>query len=88
MSDYDRMVLFGQWLTERAVAHRAMLIQMCSNVNTPVEQIRLKYGHLEAFQEALNAFTELYKSTDVDEFKKEYLDDTSKEQDNEPEPEL
>lgn len=78
MSENDKMIIFGQYLTEMAVRNKAMLFSTCQNVQQPIDAIRLKYGHLECSTEILAAFTLLYNG-DVNDFKKAYIEEDEKE---------
>lgn len=73
MSDYDKMVAFGRYLTETLIRRRDELMSNCSNIERPVDAIRLKYGHVEAYTEILNVFSELYEG-DLEKFKESYFD--------------
>ncbi len=74
MSDYDKMVIFGKFLTERAVILEAQLYSMCQDVKQPIDAVRLKYGHLENTKDILIAFAELYNG-DINQFKKHHMSD-------------
>lgn len=72
MSDHDKMVAFGTWLTTRKEQHTSELFQLAINVNRPAEHLRLKAGHLEATSHILKAFADLYNG-DLPTFSKDYL---------------
>jgi hypothetical protein len=73
MSDFDKMVAFGKYLTQGLIKYRDQLMSECSNIDRPIDAIRLKYGHVEAYTEILNVFTELYEG-DIEKFKESYID--------------
>jgi hypothetical protein len=73
MSDFDKMVAFGQYLTEGVVKYRSQLMSECANVTRSIDAIRLRSGHVEAYVEILNAFTDLYEG-DIEKFKKSYFE--------------
>jgi hypothetical protein len=74
MSEHDKMVIFGQYLAEGKLRHATQLMAVCQNTSRSVEDIRLKYGHLEAYTEILTAFSLLYNS-DIKVFKDNYISD-------------
>lgn len=73
MSDYDKMVAFGRYLTEGTIKYRAELMNLCQDVTKPIDAIRLKAGHTEAYAEILSVFSELYEG-DLEKFKESYLE--------------
>jgi hypothetical protein len=73
MSDFDKMVIFGKYLTEGLIKNRDQLMSTCAQVNNTSDAIRLKYGHVEAYTEILNVFTELYEG-DLEKFKEAYIE--------------
>lgn len=83
MSDFEidksKMAAFGQWLTEQTILREANLFSVCANVKHSSDAVRLEYGKLESFKYILKTFTELYQS-DVDKFRKEYLDNDDENQ--------
>ncbi len=72
MSDNDKLMAFGSWLTAKRLQHSAELYSLSINVKAPLDAVRLKAGHVEATQSILDAFTELYKG-DLNQFMREYL---------------
>lgn len=72
MSELDKMMAFGQWLTLRKSTVNSELFQLSVNANHTVDKIRVKAGHLEALQHVLEAFTELYNG-DLNKFKEAHL---------------
>jgi hypothetical protein len=78
MSENDKMVIFGQYLAEGKLRNATMLMAVCQNTSRTVEDIRLKYGHLEAYTEILQAFSLLYNG-DIKDFKKEYISEEEEE---------
>lgn len=72
MSDLDKMMAFGSWLSQRRVAFQAELCALGIDRTKPIDAIRIKAGHLEAATTILQAFTELYNG-DLGKFMKEYL---------------
>lgn len=81
MSDLDKMMAFGSWLTAKKLQHGAELYSLSVNVKAPVDSLRIKAGHLEATQHILDAFTELYNG-DLNKFMQEYLGQKSEEEDD------
>lgn len=79
MSDLDKMMAFGHWLSERRVYLTAELCSLAADRTKPVDAIRLKAGHLENMELVLRAFKDLYNG-DLNKFLEEYLGRT-------PEPE-
>lgn len=67
-----KLSLFGQWLTERVVQYRADLFATCANDKVELPSVKRKFGQLEAYQFALEAFKELVD--DHEKFQKERLD--------------
>lgn len=72
MSDHDKMMAFGSWLSTKRLQHSAELYALSVNTKAPIDALRIKAGHVEATQHILDAFTELYKG-DLNQFMKEYL---------------
>lgn len=72
MSEHDKMMAFGSWLSTRKASVASELYQLSINASQPVDKIRVKAGHLEALQHVLEAFTDLYKG-DLNKFMQEYL---------------
>jgi hypothetical protein len=73
MSEHYKMSAFGRYLTEGVIKYRTQLASECADVTKPIDTIRLRSGHLEAYTEILNVFTELYEG-DLETFKKDYID--------------
>lgn len=84
MSDADKMMAFGTWLTTRKAQHTAELFSLSLNTKAPVDALRIKAGHVEAFSVVLDAFTELYRG-DVTKFNEAYLDIPIDEEDDDKE---
>lgn len=76
-----KMTAFGKWLTAQTLRYREELHSVCANDKVGIETVKRKYGHLEAFTEVLNTFTELYNG-DLSNFNVEYLNQ-KEESDNE-----
>lgn len=72
MSELDKMMAFGHWLSSRKEQVAAELYQLSVNAKHPAASIRVKAGHFEALQHVLEAFTDLYKN-DLNKFRTEYL---------------
>ena len=72
MSDLDKMRAFGHWLSERKAQALSELYQLSTNASQPVDKMRVKGGHIEAFDLVLHAFSELYNG-DLNKFLVEYL---------------
>lgn len=79
-TDYDKMVIFGRYLTERSLVLSSELYSSCINIEKGIDAIRLKTGQLECCKEILRAFTDLYNG-DIPKFKQEYLDEDEEEVD-------
>lgn len=82
MSELDKMMAFGHWLTARQVDHGAQLVALSINAKVPVDALRVKAGHLEATTHILAAFKELYNG-DLNKFKQEYLGEQPEEEEKE-----
>lgn len=67
-----KMAAFGKYLTMQVVRYREELHSVCANDKVGIETVKRKYGHLEAFTEVLNTFSELYNG-DLEKFNVEYL---------------
>jgi hypothetical protein len=72
MSELDKMMAFGNWLTSRKAQHQAELFSLSINRDAPVDSIRIKAGHIESLTHVLEAFTDLYNG-DLGKFMTEYL---------------
>ena len=72
MSDHDKMMAFGHWLTLKKSQLHDELFQTSVNAQRPPAAIRVKAGHIEAYNQVLEVFTELYKG-DVNKFMESYL---------------
>lgn len=72
MSDLDKMMAFGSWLTQRHQQFQAELCALGIDRTKPIDAIRIKAGHLEASATILKAFTELYRG-DLNKFMVEYM---------------
>jgi hypothetical protein len=72
MSENEKLMAFGSWLTSKKIQHSNELYSLSLNVKAPIDAVRLKAGHLEATQYVLDAFTILYKQ-DLKQFMREYM---------------
>lgn len=72
MSELDKMMAFGSWLTQRHQQFQAELCSLAIDRTKPIDALRIKAGHLEATTQILKAFTELYRG-DLGKFLEEYL---------------
>lgn len=72
MSELDKMMAFGHWLSERRVQLNLELIQMSTQAKYSESAVRVKAGHVEAFGMVCVAFKDLYDG-DIGKFMKEYL---------------
>lgn len=72
MSDHDKMMAFGIWLTERKAVLQAELCALAIDRTKPVDAIRIKAGHVENLAFVLERFTELYRG-DLNKFREAYL---------------
>jgi hypothetical protein len=72
MSDLDKMMAFGSWLSARAQQLQLELYSLSVNSKVPVDAIRVKAGHIEATGHVLAAFKDLYNG-DINKFMEEYL---------------
>lgn len=79
MSELDKMMAFGRWLTERRLQFEAELCSLAIDRTKPIDALRIKAGHLEAATQILKAFTELYKG-DLGKFMVEYLGQSPEEE--------
>jgi hypothetical protein len=72
MSETDKLMAFGSWLSAKKIQHSNELYSLSLNTRLPVDNLRIKAGHLEATQHILEAFTLLYKQ-DLGKFMREYM---------------
>lgn len=72
MSDHDKMMAFGHWLAERRVVVQAELCAIAVDRTKPIDAIRIKAGHVEAYGFVFEVFRELYNG-DLNKFKVERL---------------
>lgn len=72
MSELDKMMAFGHWLSERRGQLNMELIQMSTQAKYSEAAVRVKAGHVEAFSMVYAAFKDLYDN-DLNQFMKEYL---------------
>ena len=79
MSEHDKMMAFGHWLTLKHEQEIRELAALAVDRSKPIDAIRIKAGHVESSQFILQAFTDLYKG-DLAAFKTNWLK-------QEPEPE-
>lgn len=84
MSDNDKIVIFGQYLTEKCLQTQLELNATALNDKHPIDAIRRKAGQLEMVQVCLAALKELYQG-DPAKFRKDYLADTEEEKKDDPE---
>jgi hypothetical protein len=82
MSDLDKMVAFGSWLSSKKVQHTAELYALSVNVKAPIDALRIKAGHVEATSHILEAFSSLYNG-DINKFMREYLGQEPEEEEKE-----
>jgi hypothetical protein len=85
MSDFDKMVIFGRYLTQGLIKYRDQLMSNCSDISKPIDAIRLRSGHVEAYTEILNVFTELYEG-DIEKFKEAYIEGYKEEKEEDESP--
>ncbi len=81
MSDLDKMMAFGNWLTQRGQQLSSELYSLSINVKAPVDALRIKAGHVEATGHILAAFKDLYNG-DLNKFMEEYLGQKPQEEDD------
>ncbi len=81
MSDHDKMMAFGNWLTQRGTQLQNELFSLSINVKAPVDAMRIKAGHFEATAHILAAFKDLYNG-DLNKFMEEYLGQEPEEEDD------
>jgi hypothetical protein len=79
MSEQDKLLAFGSWLSIRKLHVAQELFSVCLNTKLPPSALRIKAGHLEALQHVLDAFTELYNG-DLNKFTAQYLGGTPEEE--------
>ncbi len=72
MSDLDKMMAFGSWLTSKRLQLLTELFSLSINRDAPVDSIRIKAGHIECITQVLGVFKELYDG-DLNKFMEEYL---------------
>jgi len=72
MSDLDKMMAFGHWLTLKKAQLHTELFQVSTNANHSEAKIRVKAGHVEAYTQCLEVFSELYNG-DLNKFEESYL---------------
>lgn len=82
MSENNKLMAFGSWLSAKKIQHSNELYSLTLNTKVPVDAIRLKAGHLEATQMILEAFTLLYKDP-LNKFMVEYMGSKPTEEDEE-----
>jgi hypothetical protein len=80
MSDLDKMVAFGNWLTQRGHHLSAELFALSVNAKVPIDALRIKAGHIESTGHILAAFKELYHG-DLNKFMVDYLGQAPEEED-------
>jgi hypothetical protein len=85
MSDFDKMVIFGRYLTQGLIKYRDQLMSNCSDISKPIDAIRLRSCHVEAYTEILNVFTELYEG-DIEKFKEAYIEGYKEEKEEDESP--
>lgn len=61
MSDSDKLTAFGSWLTTKRLALHTELYSLAINRDVSIDTVRIKAGHIEAYTQILEAFTELYR---------------------------
>lgn len=72
MSELDKMMAFGHWLSLKKQQLHSELFSAAVSRNHPESVIRVKAGHVEAFTQVLEAFSELYNG-DLNKFMESYL---------------
>lgn len=77
----ERIIVFGQFLTTMVIKSQLEVNSLCLNDKTPIDAIRRKAGHLEAYQFALGNLKELLIS-DIDKFRKQHLEEDVEEDDS------
>ena len=82
MSDLDKMMAFGNWLSQSRLRFQAELCALGIDRTKPIDAIRIKAGHLEAATIILQAFTELYNGS-LSKFMTEYLGQAPEEDEEE-----
>jgi len=82
MSDTDKMMAFGSWLSTKRLQLTAELYSLSVNTKAPIDAVRLKAGHIEATQQILEAFTKLYRG-DLNKFEVDYLGKDPEKEDKE-----
>jgi hypothetical protein len=81
MSDHDKMLAFGSWLTSKRLQLLSELYSLSINRDSPVDAIRIKAGHIECITQVLEVFKELYNG-DLNKFMEEYLGQKPEEEDD------
>jgi hypothetical protein len=84
VSDLDKMMAFGSWLTARRLQLHSELFALSVNRAVPVDAIRIKAGHLENTVQILEVFAELYNG-DLQKFMQEHLGQEPEKEDKESE---
>jgi hypothetical protein len=79
--DDPKIKAFGQWLTLQTERYHGELLAICANDKLELASVKRKFGHFEAYQQILNAFTDMYNNS-LDKFEKEYLDKKENEDDS------
>lgn len=72
MSDNDKLMAFGSWLTTRRLQLTGELYALAINREAPLDSLRIKAGQMEAYTQVLESFTELYRG-DLSNFMRERL---------------
>lgn len=81
MSDLDKMMAFGHWLTMRREQLNQELLQMTVSIKHSEAAIRVKAGHIESTTHILDVFKELYNGQ-LNKFKTSYLGHPEEEEDS------
>jgi hypothetical protein len=72
MSDHDKMMAFGHWLSLKHDQEVRELSALAADRSKPIDAIRIKAGHVESSMFILQAFTDLYKE-DLGKFNEKWL---------------
>jgi hypothetical protein len=83
VSDHDKMMAFGNWLASKMAVHQSELFSLSINTKAPVDAMRIKAGHVECTGHVLNAYRELYNSSDLNKWMEDYLGKPPEEEDKE-----
>lgn len=82
MTEQDKLMAFGSWLTTRSQTLQAELFATATNGKQPDAAVRVKAGHVEAMAHVLASFRSLYQN-DLAKWTEEYLGVTPKQEEEE-----